>query len=115
MVVQAEVRLATKDQSSAVVVVIWSANEKSNPLYVIRNSTPHTILCRQPLQDEEGASSETGDGLFHLDACSGGGTSNPGYDCGSETNPGYECGSEIGPTVRSWQYLESRRYISFSN
>jgi hypothetical protein len=96
MVVQAEVRLATKDQSSAVVVVIWSANEKSNPLYVIRNSTPHTILCRQPLQDEEGASSETGDGLFHFDACSGGGTSNSGY----------ECGSEIGPTVRSFWGLD---------
>jgi hypothetical protein len=96
MVVQAEVRLATKDQSSAVVVVIWSANEKSNPLYVVRNSTPHTILCRQPLQDEEGGSSENGDGLFHLDGCSGSGASNPGF----------ECPSEIGPTVRSFWGLD---------
>jgi hypothetical protein len=96
MVVQAEVRLATKDQSSAVVVVIWSANEKSNPLYVIRNSTSHTILCRQPLQDEEGVSSENGDGLFPLDGCSGNGASNPGF----------ECPSEIGPTVRSFWGLD---------
>ncbi|GKY91151.1 hypothetical protein MPSEU_000087900 [Mayamaea pseudoterrestris] len=52
LVVQAEVRLASKDQASAVVIVISVANEKSNPLYLLRNCTPHTILCRQPLREE---------------------------------------------------------------
>ena len=53
MVVQAEVRLATKEQNSAVVIVIWSANEKTNPLYLLRNRTPYTIVCRQPLHEEQ--------------------------------------------------------------
>jgi SHR-binding domain of vacuolar-sorting associated protein 13 len=52
LVVQAEVRLASKDQSSAVVVVVWAANQNSNPLYILRNRTPFTILCRQPLRNE---------------------------------------------------------------
>jgi hypothetical protein len=96
MVVQAEVRLATKDQSSAVVVVIWSANEKSNPLYVVRNSTPHTILCRQPLQDEQGGSSETGDGLLQIEGCSG----------SAASDQGFECATEVGPMVRSFLGLD---------
>ena len=70
MVVQAEVRLATKDQSSAVVVVIWSANEKSNPLYILRNRTMHTILCRQPLQDEP-SELKTGNDILAVESCSG--------------------------------------------
>jgi hypothetical protein len=62
MVVQAEVRLATKEQPSAVVVVIWSAHEKMhNPLYVLRNTTPYTILCRQPRQEEQSSSGTQGE------------------------------------------------------
>ena len=52
LVVQAEVRLASKDQSSAVVLVVWSANQQSNPLYILRNSTSRTVLCRQPLRPD---------------------------------------------------------------
>lgn len=48
-VVQVEVRLATKKQSSAVIVVIWSTIEKSNPLYMLRNDSLRTIFCSQPL------------------------------------------------------------------
>lgn len=96
MVVQAEVRLATKDQSSAVVVVIWSANEKSNPLYIIRNSTLHTILCRQPLQDEGGDSGDNGNSLFHMNGCSG----------GISPRVGFECGTEFGPMVKAFLGLD---------
>jgi len=88
MVVQAEVRLATKEQSSAVVVVIWSANEKSNPLYILRNRTVHTILCRQPLQDEP-SELEGGSDILSLDSCANNGGSGKG------------CGSEVGPMIRA--------------
>ena len=54
LVVQTEVRLASKEQNCAVIIVVWSANEKmNNPLYILRNNTPYTILCRQPLQDDQ--------------------------------------------------------------
>jgi len=74
MVVQAEVRLATKEQSSAVVVVIWFANEKFNPLYILRNRTVHTILCRQLLQDEP-SELEGGSDILSLDSCANNGGS----------------------------------------
>jgi len=93
MVVQAEVRLATKDQSSAVVIVIWSANEKSNPLYILRNQTLHTILCRQPLQDEP-SQLDDGNDVLAVEPFPGG--------CSSgKHRGGYECGSEVGPMIRS--------------
>jgi hypothetical protein len=91
LVVQVEVRLASKDQSSAVVVVIWSANEKSNPLYVLRNSTPFTILCRQPLQDDQ-----TG----RVRSRSGGRDSRKLQAAGSPRS-GLECGAELPPMIRS--------------
>jgi len=47
-VIQTEVRLATKDQNSTVIVVIW---EQSNPLYLLKNLSSFTILCTQPLCD----------------------------------------------------------------
>ena len=53
MVIQAEVRLATPKQSSAVVIVIWSTNEASNPLYLLRNRSPYTILCSQQHDEEK--------------------------------------------------------------
>jgi hypothetical protein len=94
MVVQVEVRLATKDQSSAVVVVIWSGDEKSNPLYMLRNLTRHTILCRQPLQEEDSEFSSTDGDLGLLDNCGDGRSSQTSV---------FECaGSEIGPIIRSF-------------
>ncbi len=48
IVVQAETRLATKKQDCAVMVVIWSSIEKSNPLYLMKNNSPFTIFCFQP-------------------------------------------------------------------
>jgi hypothetical protein len=60
VVVQVEVRLATKKQSSAVVVLIWSSteNDTSNPLYTLRNDSKRTVFCCQPLlcdSDQENA------------------------------------------------------------
>ena len=96
MVVQVEVRLAMKEQNSAVVIVIWSANEKSDPLYLLRNRTPYTILCRQPLQEEQ---NDEHDGIV---TC--------GTEAMTRTNPkeqnGFECGSEITPLVRSFLGLD---------
>jgi len=86
MVVQAEVRLATKDQSSAVVVVIWSASLNSNPLYVLRNRTSHTIICRQPLQEEHCEPDGNGDSIPNPEGCSN----------------TFECGTEVGPTIISF-------------
>ena len=54
IVVQAEVRLATKKEDSAVVITIWSPIEKSNPLYLLKNTSQQTVLCKQML-DCEGA------------------------------------------------------------
>jgi hypothetical protein len=96
MVVQAEVRLATKEQSSAVVVVIWSANENSNPLYILRNRTAHTILCRQPLQDEP-SELEDGTGILPIEACG-----NKPLDRARS----FECASEVGPMIRSFLGLD---------
>lgn len=92
MVVQAEVRLATKEQSCAVVVVIWSADEKSNPLYVLRNNTSRSILCRQPLHDDIGENQ----GEESLLVGCGGGAKN------SNQNQGYECAAELGPMISSF-------------
>ena len=49
LVVQCEVRLASKKQDSAVVVVIWSSNEEQNPLYLLKNTTQKTVFCAQLL------------------------------------------------------------------
>lgn len=92
MVVQAEVRLATKEQSCAVVVVIWSANEKSNPLYLLRNLTSRTIICRQPLQEDGEGLKHAADSLLPIEACTG--------DVSPTSRRAFECGSEIGPVVR---------------
>jgi SHR-binding domain of vacuolar-sorting associated protein 13 len=48
VVVQAEVRLATKEQSSAVVVVIWTTDESSHSLYLMRNETTKTAMKGLP-------------------------------------------------------------------
>jgi hypothetical protein len=102
MVIQAEVRLASKEQSSAVVIVIWSANEESNPLYLLRNRTPHTILCRQPLQDEQPAElMEDDDGFILSEGC-GTGTSKKNI----HRNSGFECGTEFSPILRSFLGLD---------
>jgi hypothetical protein len=96
MVAQVEVRLAMKEQNSAVVIVIWSASEKSDPLYLLRNRTPYTILCRQPLQEEDN------DGPEGFTTC--------GTDTTMKTDSkgqnGFECGSEITPMVRSFLGLD---------
>ena len=49
LVVQCEVRLATKRQDSAVVVVVWASNEDQNPLYLLRNTSQKTVFCAQLL------------------------------------------------------------------
>lgn len=96
MVVQTEVRLATKEQNSAVVIVIWSANEKTNPLYLLRNRTSRTILCRQPLQEEQNDFDEA------ERAIAGGGPDNGRGKKVARRSNGFECGNEIAPMVRSF-------------
>ena len=98
MIVQAEVRLAAKEQSSAVVIVIWSANEKSNPLYLLRNRTSHTIICRQPLQDEQPEAGKNEDGFMLAESC-GTGTKKSAMQRNS-------CGSEFAPMVCSFLGLD---------
>lgn len=94
MVVQAEVRLATKEQSCAVVVVIWSTNEKSNPLYLLRNLTSRTIVCRQPLQEEGEELKQAADAVLPIESCTGADIS-----ANRPRNAVFECASEIGPMV----------------
>jgi SHR-binding domain of vacuolar-sorting associated protein 13 len=96
MVVQAEVRLATKDQASAVVIVVWSGNEKSNPLYTLRNRTRHVILCRQPLQDDDNDMTGPEGVVTHIEACTG-------RHSGTSV---FECGTEVGPMIRSFLGLD---------
>ena len=101
LVVQAEVRLATKDQSSAVVIVLWSANEKSNPLYLLRNRTPFTILCRQPLHDEqEVANKEVAVAVPSASAQSTKPTKKV------KNNTDFQCGADLGPLIRSFLGLD---------
>ena len=90
MVIQAEVRLATKDQLSAVSVVIWSANEKSNPLYMLRNRTRYTILCRQPINDDHSDGKQPGEEIS--------------LSCPTDMNldKTFECGTEIGPSLMAF-------------
>ena len=99
MIVQAEVRLASKERNSAVVIVIWSANEKSNPLYLLRNRTSHTILCRQPLHDEQQESSKNEDNFLYPESCP------PGIST-SQREGGFECGAEFAPLVRAFLGLD---------
>jgi len=49
--VQAEVRLAAKDQYCAVVLALWTTHASANPLYIIRNKSSETILCSQYLDE----------------------------------------------------------------
>ena len=98
MVVQSEVRLATKDQSCAVVVVVWAADKKSNPLYLLRNRTSRTILCRQPLQEDSGAVDDDGN-FVAFEGCSG------EMQTGEEQSS-FECGSEFGPIIKSFLGLD---------
>ncbi len=51
MVVQTEVRLAKNEYASAVVVIMWYANDRTNPLYMLKNKSSHEIFCSQS-QDE---------------------------------------------------------------
>ena len=91
LVVQAEVRLAAKEQTSAISIVIWAANQNSNPLYMLRNRTPYTILCRQPLKGEHEIPppDDTGEGLL------------PNSGCGAQSSS-HGCNtSEIGPMLSS--------------
>eukprot|EP00977_Amphora_coffeiformis_P005612 scaffold1181_cov152-Amphora_coffeaeformis.AAC.4 len=98
MVVQAEVRLATKDQPAAVEVVIWSATEKSNnPLYLLRNRSRYTILCRQPLQEELVDTENAATSDTTVVAVEG---------CAARTPNVFQCGTEIGPTIRSFLGLD---------
>lgn len=99
MVVQAEVRLATKEQSSAVVIVLWSATEKSNPLYLLRNRTPHTILCRQPLHGEQGGRQKNSAGSPVPDICGPGATQR-------RKPPDFHCGADLAPMVRLFLGLD---------
>ena len=101
MVVQAEVRLATKEQSCAVVIVIWSTNEKSNPLYLLRNLTSRTIICRQPLQEEREELKHAADSMLPIESCTGGLSSST-----NRRNSVFECGSEIGPIIRAFLGLD---------
>jgi Vacuolar-sorting-associated 13 protein C-terminal/SHR-binding domain of vacuolar-sorting associated protein 13 len=96
VVVQAEVRLATKEQSSAVVVVIWTTDNNSNSLYLLRNETTKTIICRQPLHDLE----EIEDGNKVLPGCSG--------QAGAGGAQGFECGADFGPIINAVFGLETK-------
>lgn len=99
MVVQAEVRLATKDQPAAVEVVVWSATERSNnPLYLLRNRSRHTILCRQPLQEEQTETENT--------AATSDSTVVAVESCAARTPNVFQCGAEIGPTIRAFLGLD---------
>jgi len=102
MVVQAEVRLATKEQSSAVVIVLWSANEKSNPLYLLRNRTSHTILCRQPLQEEQAETSNDDDSIISPEFCGPGSKQKKT----GKKNTDFQCGAELAPILRSFLGLD---------
>ena len=51
-VVQIEVRLASKTQSCAVAVVIWSTRVDGNPLYMLRNISSKTMRCSQLLRQK---------------------------------------------------------------
>lgn len=100
MVVQAEVRLATKEQNSAVVIVLWSVNESSNPLYLLRNRTPYTILCRQPLQEEaqhpdSNTKSASEASIRVMD------NKHP-----KKKTIEYNCGAEVAPMIRSFLGLD---------
>ena len=98
MVVQAEVRLATKDQPSAVEVVIWSATERSNnPLYILRNRSRHTIVARQPLQEEQAETEITATSDSSVVAVE---------SCAARTPNVFHCGAEIGPTIRAFLGLD---------
>lgn len=49
MVVLAEVRMASKKEDSAIVVTVRASSEESNPFYLLKNNSHHTMFCRQKL------------------------------------------------------------------
>ena len=68
LIVQCEVRLASKKQDSAVVIVVWKSNEKQNPLYLLRNTTHKTVFCSQLLsQSTESQTPQQSQNLSFVD------------------------------------------------
>ena len=65
--VQVEVRLAAKNQSAAVMVLIYPAG-RSSSLYLLRNLSSRTILATQPLHMEEDPSQVTKNSQGFVDA-----------------------------------------------
>ena len=82
-------------------VVVWSAGISSNPLYVLRNTTLRTILCRQPLHDDAAELDEDGN-LIALHGCATNNTDDDEIESGS----GLECGADLGPIIKAFLGLE---------
>lgn len=52
MVIQAEIRLGTKEQDVAVMIVLWGASKDTNPIYLLRNLSRQRIVCNQVLSQD---------------------------------------------------------------
>lgn len=115
LVVQVEVRLASKEQASAVIIVISVVNEKSNPLYVLRNRSRHRILCRQPLHDLSSSLSNISEKQTV------GGNARTGREkfCGipsRETGEAFCTAGALGPMLQSiWSSCEQEEFVWILN
>lgn len=73
-VLQVEVRLASKDQNAAFVVLVWISED--NPLYLLKNASSYNIKCFQQRRDEsEDDRSSFDDGVKAISSSLGCGSS----------------------------------------
>jgi len=65
-VLQVEVRLASKDQNSAVAILVWNSEKESQPLYTLKNSSKYSIVCWQQRQLEQNDDEQEENGEYNI-------------------------------------------------
>jgi hypothetical protein len=123
LVVQTEVRLTKNDHDAAVVVLIWYANDQTNPLYLLKNKSSYEICCRQSNEEFN-----TGGNLFNPPGCGDMASDNPA-PCSPKTSNvfdlvsnGFNCGlveAELGIPANDyfiWNIMnETTKYFGFDD
>jgi len=102
-IVQAEVRLATKIQDSAVVILLWNSNDQISPLYLLRNMSSFEILCSQPLCDDVNADIPAFEDIFtsHHRFTTNNYEQSMNSPKSSEDNLHHPCGNKVSEFVTS--------------
>lgn len=109
MVIQTEIRLAKNDYDSAVVILLWFANDQTNPLYLLRNKSSHEIKCYQSHEDSLDGGTKT----FAFSGCGDSAKTNQAGPWNSNVfdlvSDGINCG-----LTRNSENIESDNFFTYN-